>query len=454
LTEIFTRFFIGSRIIVIMALVHPQSCECVKSELDLFSVPPTQTSVEQGVWTEHHPISSLTDAGPIEFVIAGSGGEYVDLANTQLQVRAKIVKADGTALGVDDDVGPVNLWLHSLFSQVDVSLNDKLVSPSTNTYAYRAYIESLLTYGSDAKTSQLTSALWYKDTAGQMDSTATTDAGPNAGLVKRTEFSQLGRVVDLLGTIHSDMFCQERYLVNGVSLRMRLVRNKDAFALMSGAAGYKINIVSAVLHARKVKLSPTIVLAHAKALERGNIKYPIRRVDCKVFSVPTGNMSTNQENLFLGQMPTRIVVGCVDNDAFNGSYRKNPFHFKHYHLNHLALHLDGQSEPIKPLSPHFPRQTVRAFTSLFSGTGKLFKDEGIDIDREDYIDGYTLYAFDLTPDLAEGGSHFNLTQHGSLRLEMKFGQPLPNTINVIVYSEWESMVEVDRSKNVVFDYAN
>jgi hypothetical protein len=35
-----------------MALVHQNSCECTKSELDLFGVPPTQTSVEHGYW-EH-----------------------------------------------------------------------------------------------------------------------------------------------------------------------------------------------------------------------------------------------------------------------------------------------------------------------------------------------------------------------------------------------------------------
>jgi len=31
-----------------MAFVSNQSCECLKFELDLFSVPPTQTSVENG----------------------------------------------------------------------------------------------------------------------------------------------------------------------------------------------------------------------------------------------------------------------------------------------------------------------------------------------------------------------------------------------------------------------
>ena len=146
-----------------MALLHQQSCECVKSELDLFSVPPTQTSIEHGQWVEHHPLATITDHGPIEFSISGSGEDYVDLANTFLFVRAQIVNADGTNLADDAKVGPVNLWLHSLFSQVDMSLNEKLISPSTNTYPYRAYLESLLSYGTAAKESQMTAQLWYMD---------------------------------------------------------------------------------------------------------------------------------------------------------------------------------------------------------------------------------------------------------------------------------------------------
>ena len=49
-----------------MALVHRQSCEGVKSERDLFAVPPTQTSIEEGGWIEHQPLTSLDWGGPIE----------------------------------------------------------------------------------------------------------------------------------------------------------------------------------------------------------------------------------------------------------------------------------------------------------------------------------------------------------------------------------------------------
>jgi len=77
-----------------MAFVHEQSCEYTKSELDLFSVPPTQTSMEQGSWIVYHLLTTVADGSPIEFDVGASGEDYIDFANTMLYVKAKITRAD------------------------------------------------------------------------------------------------------------------------------------------------------------------------------------------------------------------------------------------------------------------------------------------------------------------------------------------------------------------------
>jgi hypothetical protein len=63
-----------------MAFIHESSCECTKSELDLFSIPPTQTSIESGSLVEYHPISTIADGAPIELDEASSGDDYIDFA--------------------------------------------------------------------------------------------------------------------------------------------------------------------------------------------------------------------------------------------------------------------------------------------------------------------------------------------------------------------------------------
>ena len=186
----------------------------MKSELDLFAMPPTQTSIEDGRWVEHQPLTYLDSGVPIEFVIPGTGDAYLDLANTYLLIRAKVVRGVGTDLAADTPLAPVNNWLHSLFSQVDVSL----VTPSSNTYPFRAYVDTVLNYGYEAKNTQLTSQLWYKDTAGHMD--ATNVDGGNTCLNERRRYIAESRIVEMMGRLHVDLFLQDRFPLNGVSVKI------------------------------------------------------------------------------------------------------------------------------------------------------------------------------------------------------------------------------------------
>ena len=172
-----------------------------------------------------------------------------------------------------------------------------------------------------------------------------------------------------------------------------------------------------------------------------------------LFSVPKGNMSVNHENVFLGQLPKRVVIGCVENTAYNGQSDQNPFNFQHFDMDFMALYVDGVQVPSKPLAPKLDsNEDVLSYASLFMGTGQMGRDDGNEISREEYANGFTLFAFDLTPDLDDSG-HFHLVKTGSLRLELHFKHALPKTINVIVYGEFDNVIEIDKARNIVFDYS-
>jgi hypothetical protein len=138
-----------------------------------------------------------------------------------------------------------------------------------------------------------------------------------------------------------------------VDLKIKLRRSRDAFALVADAANYKIKIKEMALYVRKVQLSAAVRMGHVKALEKTSCKYPVRRVEVKVDTVPTGNINYVEDNMFLGQLPKRLVIACVDSDALNGAIGKNPFDFKHYKINFVALNVDGRQIPTKPLQPDF-----------------------------------------------------------------------------------------------------
>ncbi|XP_065446047.1 uncharacterized protein F54H12.2-like [Chrysemys picta bellii] len=381
-----------------MAFVHCGSEECTKSELDLFQIAPTQTSIEKSIYIEVPPLSAITESAPIDFFIAGNGIDYMDLNNTLLYLCCKIVKGDGAELAADAEVGLVNYPVASIFSQLDVTLGDRLISQSNNCYPYRAFIESVLNYSDDTLATQFSAGLFYKDTAGQHEETELD--GGNLGFVRRAKLTARSRTVELLGHLHSDLFFQEKLLLNGVDVKIKLTRSKDAFCLMGSAAeGFKLRIVSASLFVKKVRVAPGVRLGHAEALLTANAKYPVDRVGMKVFSIPAGS---------------RI--------------------------------------PTKPLQPDFEAgRCVREYMNLVQTAGKHMKDRSLLIDREEFAQGYTLFAFDLSPD-QECADHYSLIKTGNLRAEIRFGRALTVTVNMIVYGVFDNVIEINQRRNVLFDY--
>ena len=49
-----------------------------------------------------------------------------------------------------------------------------------------------------------------------------------------------------IGHLHCDVFNQEKYLLNGVELRIKLIHSRDSFCLMETISNcYAVNIVEA-----------------------------------------------------------------------------------------------------------------------------------------------------------------------------------------------------------------
>ncbi|XP_069059610.1 uncharacterized protein F54H12.2-like [Pleurodeles waltl] len=277
-------------------------------------------------------------------------------------------------------------------------------------YAYRACFESILNYSREALDTKLSAGLFYKDAEAQIEGTPLD--GGNNGFKKRASFDASSRQFDLLGRIHSDLFFQDKLIVKGIDLKVKLNRKKDAFCLISGdAEQFKLVILSASLFVKRVKVSPSSRLAHAEALQLLIAKYAIERVALKLFSMPASTRLRQQQNLFLGQLPKLIIIGFVDNTAFSGLYTFNPFNFKHYDINYAALVHEGTVIPAKPYTPSFGiANFVREYLGLVSLTGKHLRDSGVVVSREWYRAGYTLFVFDLTPDM-EDGDHYNLMKN-------------------------------------------
>ena len=491
-----------------MSYVHPYSKRCEKSKVDLFSVPPTQLSLEKGRWIDYRPLSTVeNNDSPITFMIAGTD-EYIDLSKTILVVEGKISNISSSTAG-QANVAPINNFLHSLIKQVDVYLNGKQATPAMGTYAYRSYIETLLNYDVSAKNSQLSSALYFKDTPGRMEDSGalpssktisyakgswvptgtntnsskanepptftgnapgandkdevsvTVPGTGNQGFAKRHEFIKNGRPFVLSGPIFSDVFMGDRLLLNMMDLKVVLNRTPNAFCLKETGDGNinpEIGLTSVVLKIRKVKVDQAVSNAIEVMLKQTPALYPLRRVECKALTIPSGLPNVRKDNIFSGTIPKSFVFGLVEALSYNGTYGKNPYNFQHFGVSNITLTVNGEEVPFKQLRLEYPNEAgnnetdfIQAYNTLFSGTGKMYANTGLDIGREDYPYGYTLYAFDLTPDMCNTTEYFNTVQRGSLSVDITFREQTKAPIAMVCYGDFENIMRIDSERNVIYD---
>ena len=201
-------------------------------ELDLFYTPPMEGAIQKKQWVQYRPTATISDGSPLEFIMSGTGSQYIDLKRTYLSVITRIIKDDGSKCPPEEKVGPVNLTLHSLFSQIDLFLNQKLASTVGVNYPYKAMIDTLLNATSEKMGSSLQTEGFVKDVTDFIDDDDPLE-GTNTGLTKRFVMMSWSKLTEFRGPLHLDLVDQDRYIVNDVETKLSLWPTKDAFRLMA-----------------------------------------------------------------------------------------------------------------------------------------------------------------------------------------------------------------------------
>ncbi|CAG2234830.1 unnamed protein product [Mytilus edulis] len=431
----------------------PQSRGAQPSELQIFEIPPYQVGVESITYEECRPVSQITAYNPIEFdLCANNGMDYIDLKRSKLYVKLKVKKANGEDLQDGDTVGPVNLFLQSLWSQLDVYIQGQMVTSSNTYYPYKCMMKTLLQYGQDAKSTQLSSSLYLKDRYGHMDEIST-----NTGLYERRKFISNSKTLEMEGPIFSDIFEMDRYLLNMLSLKLKLYRNDPSFCLMSGEidTNYHISLEDVVIKLCKIRPNPAIIVAHSEALKTTNAKYPFTKTMMKNFTIMQGSTSLIVENVFQDVKPKSIVLGLVSSTAMSGAYTKNPFNFMNYDLKQVTLFCDGIPVDGIPLKLDFNENSgatnVSPYVKMFETRGKWMLDTGNEITRAEFNNGYTLLCFNLEPFFSDT-KYLSLLKQGKIRLECQFGTPLPETAALLILAENYGYFEITENRQIKIEH--
>ena len=419
--------------------------ELASSGLALFDQPIIDSSLLQGKFITIYPSSVLQDNGPFDFIIPSDGQDFTDLPFTRLEGCIEIVSSDGTKLKDADLNAYVNLLPQSLFKQIEVSVNNTQIADlSTPTYAFKSYIETVLTYPKDAKETTLLLEHFHKDQLAQ-ENVFTIIGSPS--FAKRNTRAKKGKIYFSI-LLHIDFFHSTKLLLPGCEIKLKFIRNSDTFSLLGDTLQAKIKFHELKLMIRRVTVEPTIASKIEDAINKTPAIYPITQSKIKTFLIPKDVRQERISNIFRGVLPRSIIVGFVTTDAANGTINANPFKFEHFKLNHFQMYINGDPLLTEAFQPDFANSKFfREYRWFMDNLGWAHDKESNGVTMDEFKTNTFFLPFDLSPDLSNGATLSQLKE-GSLDVLVSFNENLAQNVQMIVFATFNELLLIDKDRNV------
>ena len=431
--------------------IDQDSPNTITSALDFFNIPATNTSVQSSSWREVLPLNPITDI-PYHFKIHTSNN-YMDLSKCYLLSEMRIKKRNpaGDAwinLEVGDLVGSINFIGSTFIKNLKIFINQKEIYDSNSLYSYRTWLDTELSLPQLAKNTYLNAAGYYEDSA-----------DPNnvlgAGFLSRRALFNLSATGQFIARIDADFFNQQNYLLSGTELDVEITpQDSDFMVLEPGntANVYKLEITNLKLYVKMIELMDGLALDVTRKLDTTPARYAIRRTSIKSFQINEG-VREFSANLWNDQVPRRIVCGLVANQAYRGAKNLSPFKFEPFNVRELTIFANARTYPSSLYNLDYAgNKFIRSFHDFHDalGTSNGIDSNGIYLDK--YKTGTTLYAFMLTNSM-EDSTTYDLIRSGSTSINIKFTADVPaNGIVLIVFAEFDSLIFIDKNRNIVSDY--
>ena len=209
--------------------INVEPVELNSSALNLHNRIQVDPSLITGNDVYVSPTGGLTEDGPYEFTLTGDSSFHKILNLSRLFGEFHLIDPTTNDLIKDAvDVSFVNNIGHSWISSIELFFNDKnVIDQSTQSYAYKSFIENCLSYSKHKQESDFSGSYWIND-----------DADYNK--YKQTDSNALKTRRQLLeGQDHNkgyfainlniDAFKSPIYLFPGINIKLKIHKEKDSF---------------------------------------------------------------------------------------------------------------------------------------------------------------------------------------------------------------------------------
>ena len=410
----------------------------------------------------------------MEFIIPGLD-DFVDLGRSYFTMELSLKKSDNGNMVAAEKLWPVNNLAHSIIKQIDLQLNGTLISPQSDTYHYKAYLETLLNFDREDGKTVLGPQGWFNqlDFLPQWTANNTNSTGPHqhwqdlsanhkaalATMVAETAKYAGGVTHSLVFTPHLVVYHTGKLLVPGFEIKIKFHFNSPSLFLNGvGLAGRLMEgDVKVRFHLCQLRLNEAVYTSlSAKRHDEEEIAtYPTVRSEIRTFSMQGNLTRFDIPNLFQNRVPDRLIVALVDSRNFNGELTRDPFCFQKFSLTAIRHIVKGEEylyETLHLVHNNATRDNLGYFRFL-QASGAWCKKKGNIVELGDWGQdkNCTLFMFDNVANGCADSQILNPKQTSDLQLSLEF-RAVPNTnITVLVYGEFENLLEIDKNGAVPYN---
>ena len=460
---------------------HARSAGVRNPYLNVFKVPPTDLSMSSRRFVRINPFN--VGINPVTFQVDPQE-DFIDLKESYFEVDLAIRKGTATVanagnpLAAADVMGLANNLVHTLFKQINVRLNGTLISPQTDTYHLKAFIETILNHDRDDGTTILTPEGWYNSldvpddgdpdeyTADKLDIATPHDDyvalnDEQKALVKNRLQFLGGNKVTLRFRPYLEVLNLSKLLVPGVQIQIDMYfNNPDLWTIRwHGADNLRLTQpdVDVRLFLAQVRVTPSVYREIMDDMKSGGkiASYPTVRGEIRTYSHPNDNRHFECNNPFHNQIPNRVVVALMRQTAFNGDITRNPFNFQTFNVSTIKQLIRGEEYPYETLELQHDgaSKDQRGYFRFLQATGCLCRRKGNIVLKDNWGRGKrcTLFVFDNTANGCLDSPILNPKQSGELRLVIDFGANPGVNLTIVVYGEFENLMEINGARVVTYD---
>ena len=342
------------------------------------------------------PTGGLTETGPYEFSLNGDSSFHKILNLSRLFGEFHLVDPISNEL-IDNntDVSFVNNIGHSWISSIELFFNDKnVIDQSTQSYAYKSFIENCLSYSNHKKDSDFAGSYWLDD-------------DDDYDKYKQSESKALDKRRKLLeGDDHNkgyfainlniDAFKSPIYLFPGVNIKLKIHKAKDNFFLLSDGKKAVFQIKKLNMRFRLVQAQESFV-NQAKAIGLGTSSpafIPFTQTKIRSYLCVREVSSFNWTNCIRGVIPHQVIVAFVDHQGYTGNYKKNPFAFENFGIQKINLKVNGTSYPASPYNIDFENgDFMEIYDDMLRSVGFSEINESAGISKSEFRSHKFFYNF-------------------------------------------------------------